>query len=512
MDAKTLMRTTTAEFRKMREKAFEDERLAELQKMSPCQLAASADTKGINRTDIFTALCSSNPKDELIKLLSAINEPIKVNNKKSVLYQNHITTVKKNTIPYKGWGVKKYIYKNTVASAGDKKFIGLGASNEYDIISTTRLASRWNGQCTVNGMNTLNQACFTDNNIHQSVLSGYSESTPCNMVPVTFRIRTNVFDEDQKKYFTDIGINMNENWKKLRSQGGAHGRVDCPFTSLAILDYPIKEFARGQEYNSKNFKGLLSAQIDIQWAAINDQGGTILPGVTSVIPIEKLSYLYTYTIPSFGPNAVATEYNGSYWSFENDLVDLYAAMPPYSGVLMQSCWVQGMGYTGCHAFVMARGGYDLTSNDVDPDSCYIFDAQAAGHEVVIHAWNKGAGAIVDYLNSLGVYFLSCSSLNTENDKELTAILPVEFDDLGNLIGNTGYNPDGIPLRAERNNDQHMKMLRGDQAWKTTKGFYTGRLKKKKTRKQKRDKQSKKKDTKKNKKTSKARRTRRTKRR
>ena len=107
------------------------------------------------------------------------------------------------------------------------------------------------------------------------------------MVPVTFRIRTNVFDEDQKSYFTKIGINMNKNWKKLKSQGGAHGRVDCPFTSLAILDYPVKEFARGQEYNSKSFKGLLSAQIDIQWAALDDQGGTILPGVTSVVPIEN---------------------------------------------------------------------------------------------------------------------------------------------------------------------------------------------------------------------------------
>lgn len=505
MDAKTLMRTTTAEFRKMREKAFEDERLAQLQRMSPCELAASADTKGINRSDIYTALCSSNPKDELIKLLSAINEPIKVKNKQSVLYQNHITTVKQNTIPYKGWGVKKYIYKNTVGSVGDRKFLGLGASNEYEIISITNLATKWNGLCTVNGMNTLKDACFTDNNIHQRVVSGHSESKPCNMVPVTFRIRTNVFDEDQKSYFTEIGINMNENWKKLKSQGGAQGRVDCPFTSLAILDYPVKEFARGQEYNSKSFKGLLSAQIDIQWTALDDQGRTILPGITSVIPIEKLSYLYTYTIPL---PSYSTEYNGSYWSFENDLVDLYAAMPPYSGVLMQSCWVRGMGESGCHAFVMARGGYDLTSNDVDPDSCYIFDAQVAGHEVLIHAWNKGAGPIVDYLNSLGVHFLSCCSLNTTDDRELTEILPVEFDDSGNLIGNTGYGADGMPLRAERDHAQHLAMLKGISGWKSTKGFYTGRLKKKKTRKQKRDKQSKKEDTKKNKKTSKARRTKR----
>lgn len=275
-------------------------------------------------------------------------------------------------------------------------------------------------------------------------------------VPISFRIRSDVFDDITLSRFNKANQWMKDRW--IEHKGGDNdSRYDCSFTTLALLDIPISEFVRGQDFIMNKGVGLTSSMLDFQYSSM-DNGKTLL-GTHSVLPMNKISYLWHYS-----------EYYNTNWGKWLD--DLYGSIPPYSGVVLL---IQHR--SGGHFCVMARGKYKKGSF-LDYKTCYLLDAQRDGKD----AYNRGKQSILKYLNDIGVYYMAVSCLRTEQpqlgdcENDLVNLLPFEFDTNKNLTAFSGFNKNGIPLRPVR----HVSDIYGEITTMKM-GMYTGRYKKTKKR-------------------------------
>ena len=273
-------------------------------------------------------------------------------------------------------------------------------------------------------------------------------------LPISFRIRSDVFDDHSLSRFNEANKWMSERW--LTRKGGENdARIDCSFTTLALLDIPISEIIRGQDFIMSEGIGLASSMMDFQYSSM-DRDKTIM-GNKSILPMNKISYIWHYS-----------ENYTSRWGKWLD--DLYGSIPPYSGIILI---VKHRG--GGHFCVMSRGGYEKGST-VDYNTCYLFDAQRMGN----NAYNQGKQEILSYLNGMGVYYMSVPCLRTSQNRlgdcedDLVNLLPFEFDEETNLVPFSGFNVNGIPLRPVR----RVSDIYGEITTMKM-GMYTGKLKKKK---------------------------------
>lgn len=280
------------------------------------------------------------------------------------------------------------------------------------------------------------------------------DETEC--VPISFRIRSDVFDDTSLSRFNKANQWMKDRW--IARMGGVNdNRYDCSFTTLALLDLPISEFVRGQDFVMREGIGLKSSMLDFQYSSIRN--GKTLQGTRSVLPMNKISYLWHYS-------------DNSNTTWGKWLDDLYGSIPPYSGIVSI---IQKHG--GGHFCVMARGKYTQGST-IDYSTCYLLDAQRDNKR----AYNRGKQSILKYLNDGGVYYMAVSCLRTEQpglgecENDLVNLLPFEFDSHKNLIAFSGFNRDGYPLRPVR----HVSDIYGEISTMKM-GMYTGRYKKKKKR-------------------------------
>ena len=117
-------------------------------------------------------------------------------------------------------------------------------------------------------------------------------------VPISFRIRSDVFDDRSLSRFNQANKWMSERW--ITKMGGVNdARFDCSFTTLALLDIPISEFIRGQDFIMdegripNGARGLKSSMMDIQYSSINRD--ETLMGTKSILPMNKISYIWHYS-------------------------------------------------------------------------------------------------------------------------------------------------------------------------------------------------------------------------
>merc|ERR1712166_1013782 len=106
-------------------------------------------------------------------------------------------------------------------------------------------------------------------------------------LPISFRIRSDVFDDHSLYRFNEANKWMSERW--LTRKGGENdARIDCSFTTLALLDIPISEIIRGQDFIMSEGVGLASSMMDFQYSSM-DRDKTIM-GNKSILPMNKISY------------------------------------------------------------------------------------------------------------------------------------------------------------------------------------------------------------------------------
>jgi len=346
-----------------------------------------------------------------------------------------ITTIKEGQSPNKNkWAIVPLLYKDAVDDRSRWPELGIGPKGFKGIEDD------------------LNMFAGVDASAPQ--IGSMDVETQC--VPISFRIRSDVFDDTTLSRFNKANQWMKERW--IARMGGVNdSRYDCSFATLALLDIPVSEFIRGQDFIMGEGVGLTSSMLDFQYSSISN--GKTLLGTHSVLPMNKISYLWHYS-----------EYYNSKWGKWLD--DLYGSIPPYSGIVLL---VQHRG--GGHFCVLARGKYKQGSF-IDYKTCYLLDAQRDGK----NAYNRGKQSILKYLNDLGVYYMAVSCLRTEQpglgecEDDLVNLLPFEFDRHKNLTGFSGFNKNGIPLRPVR----HVSDIYGEISTMKM-GMYTGRYKKKKKR-------------------------------
>ena len=369
-----------------------------------------------------------------------VDEDVRVASDSKAYSNNILITNKKDESPNKdNWALLPLIYKDSVNDKSRWQDIGLGS---LGFTSVDPNVNMFDGVSPVTPQ-----------------LGSEAKETGC--LPISFRIRTDIFNDTSLSRFNEANEWMNQQWT---SRMGATERVDCSFTTLAILDLPISEFFRGQDFIMNNYTGLQSSLMDIQYSSIHGDATVIPHGGSdeawsknnkSVLPMNKISYLWHYS----------ENYTSTWGKWLNDL---YGSIPPYSGIILITSHMYGG-----HFCVMARGKYEK-EDDVDPDTCYIFDAQRSKTENL--AYNRGKEQILNYLNKLGVYYMAIPCIRLKEEKELIGMLPFEFDDDKNLVAFSGFGEGGEPLRKERKVSDIVGEMKSMKM-----GMYTGKLGKKKKR-------------------------------
>jgi len=369
-----------------------------------------------------------------------VDEDVRVASDSKAYSNNILITNKKDESPNKDkWALLPLIYKDSVDDESRWQELGLGSLGFTSVHPDVNM---FDGVSPVTPQ-----------------LGSLAKETEC--LPISFRIRTDIFNDTSLSRFNQANEWMNQQWT---SRMGATGRVDCSFTTLAILDLPISEFFRGQDFIMNNYTGLQSSLMDIQYSSIHNDSTVIPHGGAdeawsknnkSVLPMNKISYLWHYS----------ENYTSTWGKWLNDL---YGSIPPYSGIILITSHMHGG-----HFCVMARGKYEKRSG-VDPDTCYIFDAQRSKTEN--KAYNRGKGQILNYLNGVGVYYMAIPCIRLNEEKELIDMMPFEFDDDKNLVSFSGFGADGEPLRKERKVTDIVGEMKSMKM-----GMYTGKLGKKKKR-------------------------------
>jgi hypothetical protein len=441
------MNISKAELKDMTwEKLQQKQITAEIEDLPFGDLLMKADTYGISPEDVRVALNANSDKASLIKLIDG-----------SVLQgkayvQGKVLTADGGSIPEKGekWGLIPLIYNDTL-TAGDRPF-----STNEDILGKGQQQKKY--PCP-------------------------SEAEEC--LPISFRIRTKVFDDKRLERYTEVNSFIRDMWYGMMEQlypgvgaAGGAARYDCPITALSVLDLPIAEYIAVQtsllqqafqpsgEQLPLGKRGLKNYDIDSLYSSVYSDGNTMIntrPGRPnkSILPMKYISYLYRYYTaikknddPQLGM-----------------IIDLFKAIPPYSGIIANL--IHG---SGAHTVVFARGKYaeahkqwDATR---DEKTCYLFDAQITGGpkagstKVARSSWNEGISNIITYLNSLGTKFICTPALRMKKDVTSSAAMevedgdrneedrlvysmPFEFSNERDLLNCSGFTAAGVPTRKER---------------------------------------------------------------
>lgn len=344
--------------------------------------------------------------------------------------------------------------------------------------------------------------------------------------PVSFRIRTNVFDlsderfDEANQFFEERGLHKAAEAKattnRLPSQkqfwGKNDDRDDCGYMSLSILDLPVGGVCRAQDQKIMDLKFGTHDYIFDSTIASDAFGNTGTLAAAdyhfgfgerkrSVLPLSIISKI-VYSPGLRLTSRESTQLQNPWAPGNAQLIEIFKSIPPYSGILVLIKWSSG----GAHYAVFARDGYNPNS-EFDSNSCYLLDAQRSRTPIEGRirpqsgrSFNKGEKEILEYLNNFGrrrqgiCTGLMVSAVLVEELQSRNIIFPLEVDNHGNIVNFTGSDPTtGLPLRQERKPEDILRNYQehGGVHENMTTGHYTGRQKKSKKRKTRKSKKSKK---------------------